>query len=87
MSSQQASYSSSCRSSSLRIAQKDPILHRAGEEASVSEILKKFSVNYNTRLIREFNSDGVDLLKKMLALEPKDRLSASQALQHPFFNF
>lgn len=61
-------------------------MHRAGEEATVAEILKKFSINYNTRLIREFNSDGIDLLKLMLALEPKDRLSASKALQHSFFS-
>ena len=52
----------------------------------MAEILKKFSINYNTRLIREFNSDGIDLLKLMLALEPKDRLSASKALQHSFFS-
>ena len=57
------------------------------EDSTVTDILKKFQINFNTRLIREFNPEGVDLLKKMLAIEPKDRISASKALQHPYFSF
>lgn len=29
---------------------------------------------------------GIDLLKKMLKMDPTARISAEQALNHPFFN-
>lgn len=30
--------------------------------------------------------DGIDLLKKMLELDPDKRISMEQAIRHPFFN-
>ena len=29
---------------------------------------------------------GLDLLKKMLKMDPTERISAEQALNHPYFN-
>ncbi|KAF9958241.1 dual specificity protein kinase kns1 [Mortierella alpina] len=34
-----------------------------------------------------FASDFVDLLRRLLAYDPNDRISASQALRHPYFNY
>jgi calcium-dependent protein kinase len=67
------------------INKKDPVQYRPAEDTTLTDIQKKFQINFNSRLIREFNPEGVGLLKKMLALEPKDRVSASKALQHSFF--
>lgn len=67
------------------VVKKDPVPFRPEPDASVSDIMKKYQINYNTRLVREFNPDGIDLMKKMLALEPKQRILASVALTHPFF--
>ncbi|KAG9390509.1 cyclin-dependent kinase liike [Carpediemonas membranifera] len=36
-------------------------------------------------LLPKIGADGVDLLKKLLAYDPAERISASRALQHPFF--
>lgn len=33
-----------------------------------------------------FSEEGIDLLEKMLALNPNKRISASEALKHPFFS-
>ena len=30
--------------------------------------------------------DGLDLMKKMLRITPEERISAKQALKHPYFN-
>ncbi|KAF9982203.1 dual specificity protein kinase kns1 [Mortierella antarctica] len=34
-----------------------------------------------------FASDFVDLLRKLLAYDPNERITASQALRHPYFNY
>jgi len=31
------------------------------------------------------NSDGLDLLEKLLKYQPSERMSAKNALEHPFF--
>jgi len=33
------------------------------------------------------DDDGVDLLARMLSYDPQERISAQDAMQHPFFNF
>lgn len=33
-----------------------------------------------------FDENGVDLLLKMIQLEPSKRISAKEALNHPYFN-
>ncbi len=34
-----------------------------------------------------FASDFVDLLRRLLAYDPNERITASQALRHPYFNY
>ncbi|EAN91940.1 putative mitogen-activated protein kinase 5 [Trypanosoma cruzi] len=52
----------------------------------LNEIAKKYK---DTRplvgLLEGLSSDGVELVTKLLAFEPNKRLTAQQALQHPFF--
>lgn len=67
------------------MAKKDPIPFKPGETATVNEILKRYQISFNSRLIREFDRVGTELLKVMLALDPKDRISASKALSHAYF--
>ncbi|KAJ1918195.1 cyclin-dependent kinase 5 [Mycoemilia scoparia] len=38
------------------------------------------------RFLPKIDLDGVDLLQKMLICDPKRRISASQALKHPYFS-
>lgn len=50
-------------------------------------------LNLNTEIINDFNTrpgtldEYIDLLEKLLVLDPTKRLTASQALEHPFFNW
>lgn len=37
-------------------------------------------------LVSELDASGVDLLGRMLALDPNRRISAKEALRHPWFN-
>jgi len=37
------------------------------------------------KLVPRLNEDGIDLLQQMLAFDPKERISAEDALAHPFF--
>jgi len=36
------------------------------------------------QLFNETSPDGIDLLKKMLTFNPRNRISVEQALEHPF---
>lgn len=38
------------------------------------------------KIIPDLDSDGIDLLNKCLILEPEKRISAEEALKHPFFD-
>ena len=46
--------------------------------------------NYPEKNMKELfpnlDSEGLDLLKKFLKLEPEKRTSAEEALKHPFFD-
>lgn len=56
-----------------------------GEEDS--DILKKVKVgHYSTNIpeLRRVSKEGIDLLKKMLTYDYTKRVTASEALQHPW---
>ena len=38
------------------------------------------------KLFPELDTEGIDLLEKLLRLEPDKRISAEEALKHPFFD-
>eukprot|EP00761_Pharyngomonas_kirbyi_P005574 gb/GECH01005579.1/.p1 GENE.gb/GECH01005579.1/~~gb/GECH01005579.1/.p1 ORF type:complete len:296 (+),score=66.61 gb/GECH01005579.1/:1-888(+) len=52
---------------------------------------RNFQVNYPgidlRQLFSNLEEDGLELLHKMLKYNPKERLTAKEALQHPFFDF
>jgi serine/threonine protein kinase len=41
-------------------------------------------INFNHQNLKRASADCLDLLKRMLKADPKQRISAGQALKHPF---
>jgi serine/threonine protein kinase len=39
----------------------------------------------NTSLVRHMDDDAIDLILRMLDYNPKNRITATEALQHPYF--
>lgn len=57
------------------------------EGADDNEIMKKISIgtfSLSTKELKHVSKDGMDLLKKLLTYEPEKRISASEALLHPW---
>lgn len=53
------------------------------------EVLKRnvdCNINFEAQIYQELPLEAVDLLKRMLAKQPGQRITAEQALEHPFVN-
>merc|ERR1719219_2230333 len=54
-----------------------------------TDVLRANFINYRARditeILPEIEPDARDLLQKMLHFDPKKRITASQALSHPYF--
>ena len=50
-----------------------------------SEMLKRFQISFSGRKVRDFDQNGVQLLKVMLSLAAEERVSASAALKSAYF--
>lgn len=49
-----------------------------------------FDINTRSSLRSKFSnltSNGIDLLSKMLAYDPEQRITAEEALKHPYFTY
>merc|ERR1712051_49405 len=47
---------------------------------------KWYKTAFHKTVIENVDSWGIDLLEKFLAYSPKDRISAKESLEHPFFD-
>ncbi|CAD8059761.1 unnamed protein product [Paramecium sonneborni] len=52
----------------------------------ILKLNKKCMINLDTLNIFQTPQSAIDLISQMLQIDPKTRISASQALEHPFFN-
>jgi serine/threonine protein kinase len=47
---------------------------------------KNFIFNYDIALLkRKLSSSGIELIKRLLAMDPEKRISAEEALNHKWF--
>lgn len=49
-------------------------------------IQESASISFSQNLWTNLTEEGKDLIKKLLVIEPKDRISAQEALAHPWFD-
>jgi cyclin-dependent kinase 12/13 len=62
-------------------------LHLFGELGPREHRPRRLKAKYcNAELYPNFDEQALDLLDKLLALNPADRLSADEALAHPYFS-
>ncbi|KAK7195456.1 mitogen-activated protein kinase [Novymonas esmeraldas] len=55
--------------------------------ANMNEIAKKYKgTRPLSQLLSKLPKEGMDLVSKMLAFEPEKRITAQEALEHPFFH-
>lgn len=59
---------------------------KTSDEVSISKANELGKISYDSMYITKFDKHGVDLLKKMLDPKPKARISAKNALAHPYFD-
>jgi len=52
----------------------------------IQKTLKIFKEEPLEKYVPKLDKDGMDLLEKMLLIDPEKRISAEDALKHPFFN-
>jgi calcium-dependent protein kinase len=58
------------------------------EGTSFQEVLHKnkhLMIKVNETVVKKTDLNALDLLKKMIEVNPADRISADEALSHPFF--
>jgi len=46
--------------------------------------VKTRKINFESKILKHVSNEGKDLLKKLLERNPKKRISASEALEHPW---
>lgn len=47
---------------------------------------RKAHIDFGKLKAKKISEDSMDLIRKMLAKESKNRISAAEALKHPYFN-
>jgi len=52
----------------------------------IMENNKKAVIDFDVKELKKFSGECIDLLKKMLEINPEDRITPLEALKHPYFN-